>query len=190
MGRPRIVWTEEMIEILMTEYPITFNGVLAQKLGVSVCTIQRKASELGLVKAGSGKMNYKAWETVERLFPTYSQKQIAQEAGVSERTVRRICKALNLKRDREEDAVMRSKGIKRIYESDFRRILYGLDQKVNRFLGRSYERLRIYDELKRYGYIVIKGSRTVYYSSEMRRIVHVESYAKALGLKLEEWNSE
>ena len=190
MGRPRIIWTEEMIEILMTEYPITFNGVLAQKLGVSVCTIQRKASELGLVKAGSGKMNYKAWKTVERLFPTCSQKQIAREAGVSERTVRRICKALHLKRDREEDAVMRSKGIKRIYESDFRRILYGLEQKVNRFLGRSYERLRIYDELKRYGYIVIKGSRTVYYSSEMRRIVHVESYAKALGLEFEEWNAE
>ena len=190
MGRPRIVWTEEMIEILMTEYPITFNGVLAQKLGVSVCTIQRKASELGLVKAGSGKMNYKAWETVERLFPTYSQKQIAQEAGVSERTVRRICKALNLKRDREEDAVMRSIGLKRLYGSDSRRILYGLEQKVNRCLGRSNERLKVYDELKRYGYIVIKGSRTVYYSSEMRRIVHVESYAIALGLILEEWNSE
>ena len=190
MGRPRIIWTEEMIDILMTEYPITFNGVLAQKLGVSVCTIQRKASELGLVKAGNGKMNYKVWETVERLFPTHSQKQIAKEAGVSERTVRRICKALNLKRDKEEDTVMRSKGIRRIYESDFRRSLYGLGQKLNRFIGRSKERLKVYDELERYGYIVIKGSRTVYCSSEMRRIVHVESYAKALGLVFEEWNAE
>ena len=52
------------------------------------------------------------------------------------------------------------------------------------------ERLRICEELKRYGYIVIKGSRTVYYSSEMRRIVHVESYAKALGLRFEEWELE
>jgi len=48
----------------------------------------------------------------------------------------------------------------------------------------------ICEELKRYGYIVIKGSRTVYYSSEMRRIVHVESYAKALGLRFEEWELE
>ena len=190
MSRPYIIWTEEMVETLMMEYPITFNSVLAQKLGVSVSTIQRKASELGLVKAGTGKRDYKIWETVEKLFPTYSQKQIAQEAGVSERTVRRICKALNLKRDREEDAVMRSKGLKRIYDSDSRRILYGLEQKVNRCLGRSHERLKIYDELKRYGYIVIKGSRTVYYSSEMRRIVHVESYATALGLILRKWNCE
>jgi hypothetical protein len=65
-----------------------------------------------------------------------------------------------------------------------------LEQKVNRCLGRSHERLKIYDELKRYGYIVIKGSRTVYYSSEMRRIVHVESYATALGLILRKWNCE
>ena len=44
-----------MLDHLTREYAITFNGVLAQRLGVSVKSIQRKASELGLVKAGTGK---------------------------------------------------------------------------------------------------------------------------------------
>ena len=187
MVRPYTIWTEEMLNILTVDYPITFNNVLAKKLGVSVSTIYRKASELRLLKAGSGKMNYKTWETVEQLFATHSHRQIANAAGVSERTVRRICRSLNLRRDREEDSVIRSKNMKKIYQSENRRILFGLEQNTDRLLGRDRERHKICDELKKHGYIVIKGSRKVYYSSEMRRIVHVESYAEALGLRFEEW---
>ena len=190
MGRPNIIWTEEMTDRLISDYPITFNQILADKLGISVSTVRRKARELGIQKAGTGRMNYSTWETVERLFPTHSHRQIAKAAGVSERTVRRICRSLNLRRDREEDAVMRSNGIRSAYNSEHRRRIFGLEQHTNRLLGKDRERLRICEELKRYGYIVIKGSRTVYYSSEMRRIVHVESYAKALGLRFEEWELE
>ena len=190
MARPSIIWTDEMIDVFVSEYPVTFNGVLAQKLGVSISTICRKASDLGLVKAGTGRINYKTRETVEQLFATHSHRQIANAAGVSERTVRRICRSLNLKREREEDAVIRSENMKKIYQSENRRILFGLEQNTDRLLGRDRERQRICDELKKHGYIVIKGSRKVYYSSEMRRIVHLESYAEALGLRFEEWESE
>ena len=190
MARPRIIWTDEMLEMLVSDYPITFNQILAEKLGISVSSLKRKARQLELVKAGSGMMNYRTWETVERLFSTHSQKQIAEKAGVSERTVIRICKALNLKRDSEEDSLMRSKGLKRVFQSDNRRILYGLEQKTDRCLGKSNDRLKVYDDLKKSGYIVIKGSRKVYFSPKMRRIVHLESYAKALGLRFEEWESE
>lgn len=190
MPRPSIIWTDEMLDHLTREYAITFNGVLAQRLGVSIKSIQRKASELGLVKAGTGKMNYKTWETVERLFPTNCQRQIAEVAGVSERTVRRICKSLNLRRDHDEKKVMCSEGMKRVFQSENRRVLFGLEQNTNKLLGRDKERLRISEELKKHGYIVIKGSRIVYYSSGMRRIIHLESYAEALGLRFEEWESE
>lgn len=179
-----------MVDVFVSEYPVTFNGVLAQKLGVSISTICRKASDLGLVKAGTGRINYKTRETVEQLFTTHSHRQIANAAGVSERTVRRICRSLNLKREREEDAVIRSENMKKIYQSENRRILFGLEQNTDRLLGRDRERQRICDELKKHGYIVIKGSRKVYYSSEMRRIVHLESYAEALGLRFEKWESE
>ena len=183
-----IRWTDEMIDILTEEFPITYDRMVADKLKISVSSVRRKASELKLVKARIS--NYRTMQTVEELYPTHSQRQIAEIAGVSERTVRRICKALNLKRDSEEDSIIRSEGIRRVFQSDNRRIIYGLDQKTNRCFGRSNERLKVYDELKRHGYIVIKGTRTVYYSQDMRRIVHVESYAKALGLKFEEWESE
>ena len=183
-----IKWTDEMLGVLIDDFPITPDRMLAEKLEISVSSVRRKAKELHLAKASIS--NYRTMQAVDELFATHSQKQIAQKLNISIRTVRRICKTLNLKRDKDEDAVMRSKGLKRIYESDFRRSLYGLEQRVNRFIGKSKERLKIYDELKRYGYILIKGSRTVYYSSEMRRIVHVESYAKALGLVFEEWNAE
>jgi len=48
MARPHIVWTEEMIDILICDYPITFDDVLAEKLGVSISTLRRKAAELKL----------------------------------------------------------------------------------------------------------------------------------------------
>ena len=190
MARPSIIWTDEMLDCLTREYPITFNGVLARRLGVSISSIRRKASELELVKAGSGRMNYKTWETVERLFPTHSHRQIASAARKSERTVRRICRALNLRRDRDEEKQMRSEGMKRVFQSENRRILFGLEQNTNKLVGRDKERLKISDDLKKHGYIVIKGSRIVYYSVDMRRIVHLESYAEALGLRFEEWESE
>ena len=174
-----------MLEMLISDYPITFNNVLAEKLGVSINSVRRKAAKMGLSKAG--RMNYTTWDTVERLFQTHSQRQIAEIAGVSVRTVGRICKTLGLKRDREEDRIMRSEGMKRVFRSENRRILFGLSQKTDRYFGRDKARQKILGELKRHGYLVIKGNRTVYYSSEMRRAVHLESYAEALGLKFEEW---
>jgi len=177
-----------MLTLLVSEYPITSNKVLAERLGVCINSMRNKALTLGLTKAG--RINYHAYNKVEKLFYNHSQKQIANSVGISVRTVRRICKALNLKRDKDEESVLRSEGIKRVIKSDNRRILYGLEQESNRCLGKSKERLKVYEELKKHGYIVIKGSRVVYYSSEMMRYVHVESYAKAFGLILEEWNSE
>ena len=48
MARPELVWTEEMTDMLISDYPITFNHILAEKLGISVSTVRRKAKELGI----------------------------------------------------------------------------------------------------------------------------------------------
>jgi hypothetical protein len=93
-------------------------------------------------------------------------------------------------RDGEENRIMRSEGMKRVFRSENRRILFGLSQKTDRYFGRDKARQKILGELKRHGYLVIRGNRTVYYSSEMRRAAHLESYAEALGMKFEEWESE
>ena len=41
-----------MLEMLVSDYSITFNNVLAENLGVSINTVRRKAAKMGLSKAG------------------------------------------------------------------------------------------------------------------------------------------
>lgn len=47
----KIHWTEEMLQILIQEFPVTLNNDMAAKLNVSPRTMHRKADELGLKKA-------------------------------------------------------------------------------------------------------------------------------------------
>ena len=46
-----IVWTENMLDLLKTYYPTMTNLSLSRLIGVSMRTLTRKASELGLEKA-------------------------------------------------------------------------------------------------------------------------------------------
>ena len=46
----RTIWTDEMIGILINEFPVSYNKELAGKLGVSWRTLIRKARELGVEK--------------------------------------------------------------------------------------------------------------------------------------------
>ena len=46
-----IVWTESMLNLLKTYYPTMTNLLLSSLIGVSMRTLTRKASELGLQKA-------------------------------------------------------------------------------------------------------------------------------------------
>lgn len=46
----RIYWSKDMLDLLMREYPTTFNEEMAGMLGVSHRTMVRKARELGLRK--------------------------------------------------------------------------------------------------------------------------------------------
>lgn len=49
-NRYRIEWDEQMVEILKDQFSTTFNRRLAEKLGVSMRTLIRKARELELDK--------------------------------------------------------------------------------------------------------------------------------------------
>lgn len=48
--RKKIAWTQEMIDLLISEFPYSYNKELAKKIGVSWRTLVRKARELGLEK--------------------------------------------------------------------------------------------------------------------------------------------
>lgn len=61
----RIFWNKDMLDTLKTHFPTTKNSELAEMLGVSQSTMQRKASELGLKK--DKEFVSRVWEENRRL---------------------------------------------------------------------------------------------------------------------------
>jgi hypothetical protein len=74
-------------------------------------------------------------------------------------------------------------------KSEKRRILFGLEQRTDRFIGKDKVRNRVFRLLAEHGYIVIKGSMTAYYSPLMRRFEHIEAYAVSAGFSIELWET-
>ena len=74
-------------------------------------------------------------------------------------------------------------------KSEKRRILFGLEQRTDRFIGKDKVRNRVFRLLAGHGYIVIKGSMTAYYSPLMRRYEHIEAYAVSAGFSIELWET-
>ena len=109
-----------MLEELAVNYAIMSDGFLSQKLRVSVSTIRRKAGEMELVKSKVGRNSYQTWVIVEKMFGKHPNREIAEAAHVTERTVRRICKRLNLKLPEETRAVYISCSLKKTIEKKAR----------------------------------------------------------------------
>ena len=105
MPRHKIEWTDEMLEELVVNFAILSDSVLSQRLRVSISTIRRKAHEMELVKSTVGRNSFQTWVLVEEMFGKHSNREIADAAHVTERTVRRICKRLGLKLPKETRAM-------------------------------------------------------------------------------------
>lgn len=190
MARPKIIWTDAMLEELVCEYPVMSNEKLAQKLGVCERSVIRKAKEMRLTKAFKGSDKFQTWTTVERMFGKYPYKKIAQEAGVSIKTVMRIGRKLKLQMEKEDVGRHRSEGLKKTLRVEKSRIVFGLEQKTDRRIGHDKARTRVLTMLAQHGYITIKGSMTAYYSVYMRRADHIEAYAVSIGVNIEQWETE
>ena len=190
MARPRIEWTDEMLEELVYNYPVTSNEELASKMGISARSIIRKAKEMNLTKAFRGSDNFHVWLTVERMFGKYPYRKIAEEAHVSVKTIMRICKKMNLKLEKETISKHHSEAQALILRREKSRIVFGLEQRTDRRIGQDKARTRVLKLLADHGYVTIKGSRTAYYSEEMNRAEHIESYAVSIGINIEQWEAE
>ena len=190
MARPRIEWTDEMLEELVYSYPVTSNEELASKMGISARSIIRKAKEMRLTKAFRGSDNFHVWLIVERMFGKYPYRKIAEEAHVSVKTVMRICKKMNLKLEKETISKHHSEAQALILRREKSRIVFGLEQKTDRRIGEDKARTRVLKLLADHGYVTIRGSRTAYYSEDMERVGHIESYAVAIGINIEQWETD
>lgn len=178
-----------MLEEMVMNYPILSNKRLSEMLRVSVSSIRRKAKEMRLLKSSIGVNRFETWNIVEEMFGKHTNMEIAKAANVSERTVRRICKRLELELSQDERAKLVSEGVLKGIIGDKRRILFGMEQRTDRFIGKDKARNRMWHLLAEKGYVVIQGSMTVYCSKMMRRHKYIEAYAVSLGFTIEIWET-
>ena len=187
MARPKKIWTIEVLEQFALEYATTPNHLLAKRYDVSVSFVRRKAKELHLIKDPLCKCRSQTWFLVQELYGEISYKEISKRAGVSQKTVERIAKRLNMRLKREEKIKLISTAVKKGLKSEQRRRLFGLDNYYNRPVGTDKARKIAASELRQYGYIVVKGSMTAYYNNTMERYEDIESNAIACGFRMLLW---
>ena len=187
MARPRKIWTIEVLEQFTLEYATTPNPVLAKRYNVSVSYIRRKGKELDLFKDPLCRCRSQAWFMVQELYGEISYRDIAKMAGVSPKTVERIALRMEMRKKREDRNKMISKSIRKSLRSDLRRQLFGLESRSNRPVGKDKSRMIVASELRRHGYIVIKGSMTAYYNDTMERHEDIEEMAVASGFRMLLW---
>lgn len=190
MARPPKPWTIEMLERLVTEYAITPTKDLAKRLGMGVNTVRRKAEEMDLCKSKLYRTSYKTWVVVEQMYGKHTFKQMAVEAGVSERTITRIAKRLKQQLDKDDRRKTYRNASQKMLASEQRRLVFGLPTRTDRHIGKNKYRMEIARQLAQHGYIVIKNSMTMYYCDEMQRYEYLEEYAKACGFCFKLWNQE
>ena len=189
MGRKGIEWTVAMIEKMLAEYAITFDRVLAEELHVSINSVRRKAQKLQLSKQYKGRKNMVARKIVLENFHVMSYQQLARLARIDIRSVVNIVIEYDLTRTEEEISFMKSKGVKAFIKSERARAAFGFPQKSERKVSTNRKLILMRHRLAKDGYIVIKGSRIVYYSYEIKRHYQREKNAMRLGLVFELWNA-
>lgn len=116
-----------MLEDFITFYPVMSNKELAEIFMVSINTIRRKAKEMMLEKSPISHFRQKTIETVMRMFGKHTAREMAKEAGVSTRTIYRICKQLNLKMSKEEKSKIFSDAAYKMLKREYSRMIYGLE---------------------------------------------------------------
>lgn len=187
MARPRKIWTIEVLEQFISEYATTPNHVLAKRYNVSVSFVRRKAKELHLIKDELFKYCSQTCFMVQELYGEVSYKEIAKRTGVCPKTVERIARRLEMRLKRENKLRIMSIAVRNGLRSERRRRLFGLDNYYNRPVGTDKERRKAARALRRYGYIVVKGSMTAYYNDTMDRYEDIEEDAIANGFKIVLW---
>ena len=127
-------------------------------------------------------------ETVRELYPTFSQVEIAEATHTSKSTVRRVITGLHLTRTKEQEKEIRSRIRKKLIKKERARIVFGLDQHTNIKLVTNPRKVKYRTKLKNDGYIVMRGSNTIYYTPEQKRHRHREENARKAGLDFAPWS--
>lgn len=171
-----------MIKILSETYPVESTKHTSELLGISVNTVKKKASELGLVKFRKSKWLERA-EYIRIHFQDMSFDSMARELGIALISVRRIAAALGLKRSESERFAMISKARSELINRERRRMIFGFDPISHIKVVTNRQRIHLRAKLKAKGYVVAQERNVIYYPDDIKRCAKREKNGIGLGLR-------
>lgn len=180
---PQARWNSQHDEMLKERFHSEYIQDIADEMGFSRSTVQAHAKKLGLRKEDPRKRNRDVRAFVEMEFHNLTYKEMAKQTGLREYTIFKIGRELGLVRTREKWNENIGKGLHRSYESERRRVMFGLEQRTNWKVVCNRKKIRLRHKLKSHGYIVDKGDSNVYYTDDTRRHPIRERNGEKLGFK-------
>lgn len=164
----KIIWTDDMVARLTELFPTNSNAGVATILGIGTRQVAVKASVLGLEK--ERKIRYaEAVSTVLENFERHSYRELSRMAGVSVRTVIRIAARHGLRHAAAEYNGFISKRRREIIRREKLRLRLGLPPVSKVAVTSDRRRTCLRNRLKQSGYIVERGSDTVYFTPDIAR---------------------
>ena len=162
-------WTVEDDNFLMERYYSERLIDLARQLGCSRSTVTHHARRLGLWKGNTAERNRDAIALVEMEHDNLTYKELAQQTGMTIKTVCRYARMRGLRRSNEQW-----------------RITFGLEQRTKLKVFSNPKRTRLLAKLRQFGYRISEEDPNVlYYPDSQCRHPIREQHGMAMGLRFE-----
>ena len=179
-------WTVEDDNFLMERYYSERLIDLARQLGCSRSTVTHHARRLGLWKGNTAERNRDAIALVEMEHDNLTYKELAQQTGMTIKTVCRYARMRGLRRSNEQWRANLSRKRKELYGRDRARITFGLEQRTKLKVFSNPKRTRLLAKLRQFGYRISEEDPNVlYYPDSQCRHPIREQHGMAMGLRFE-----
>ena len=162
-------------------YPHDTNTRIAATIGVGTRCVVAKATELGLEKERDIRRK-EAERILMENYRTHSQTELSRLTGLSLRTVKRMAGRLGLKRDADDASRFISSKRKEIIHRERLRLRIGLAPITNVKVTGNRRRAILRNRLKQYGYVVMRGNDTVFFSPDHGTLFKTRGQSASLGL--------
>lgn len=180
-GRKR--WTDDDTQLLTERFQSCTIEELADTIGCSESTISKHARSLGLKKDNPYGRNHEARAFIEMEYDNLTYGELCKQTGLSRNGIRLIARELGLERTKEQLSAMQSKALKETWGRERARATFGLEQRTKLRVFGNKKKRDFRSNIKRVGYIVMRGANVIYYSEDLVRRPKRESYGMKLGME-------
>lgn len=181
MPRATLCWPEEMFMRFCQAYPRETDERLMATFEIPVTALRHLVLIFGLKKMKATDPASDTARMIAEYWDCCTLPQIAVKCGCSISTVKRVAASLGLRCPKDKRRERITTGINERHRSENRRILFGLEQKTKRKLVKNDARNALRKKLRAAGYIVSRGSNTIFIPDGLKRLVRREQNACKLG---------